>query len=197
MSQFQIKIFAYKQSRAGLLLLLALLFFPAALRAQSFDEAAGLLLSGKYEPSRRIFHELALRGETPSMFQLGYMFEKGLGGEPDLAGAYTWYYMAAENGYAPAQFALGLMCEDGRGTSADPGRALNWYLKAARQGYAYAQHNLGALYADGLGVPQNPFWAAYWFEKAACATHVSETERNQSAAAAEEAAARAKDGQPS
>jgi len=48
----------------------------------------------------------AARGETTAMFNLGAMYENGVGVNADLAKAKTWYQRAAARNHPGAQAAL-------------------------------------------------------------------------------------------
>jgi len=107
-------------------------------------------------------------GNRPwAMFQLGSMYEKGLGFQKDDSEALKWYRGAAEHGYALAQFKLGLIYQDGLSVPQDYREAVKWYLLAAEQDFIPAEFNLGVMYHYGYGVRQDYASAADWFQLAA------------------------------
>ncbi|WP_302983613.1 tetratricopeptide repeat protein [uncultured Muribaculum sp.] len=102
-----------------------------------------------------------------AQFQIGYMYDNGLGTTQSYTDAAYWYRKAAEQGEASAQCYLGIMYSYGRGITQSYTDALYWYRKAAKQGYATAQNNLGYMYLNGKGVDKSNADAVYWFRKAA------------------------------
>nr|WP_289712487.1 SEL1-like repeat protein [uncultured Muribaculum sp.] len=102
-----------------------------------------------------------------AQFQIGYMYDNGLGTTQSDTDAAYWYRKAAEQGYASAQYNLGIMYKNGQGVTQSYTDAVYWYRKAAEQGYASAQCNLGYMYENGRGVTQSYADAVYWYRKAA------------------------------
>ena len=113
------------------------------------------------------FRRAAEQKHEDAQFQLGEMYENGLGVQQDYAEAVKWFRRAAEQGDAMAQSNLGFMYSNGQGLQQDYAEAVKWYRRAAEQGHAEAQYNLGAAYGSGRGVQQDSSKAVLWFEKAA------------------------------
>jgi TPR repeat protein len=101
------------------------------------------------------FIAAANAGHADSQYNVGLMYEKGIGVEKDEKAAVVWYGKAAAQGNAAAQFNLGVLYEHGRGTKVDFAKANTCYRKASVQGDALAIGNLGMLYVRGQGVKQN------------------------------------------
>lgn len=76
----------------------------------------------------------ALRGEKVAQFQVGVMFERGLGVDKNETAAASWYEKSAIQGYSDAQYNLGIMYASGRGLELNQGFALMWLGLAAKQG---------------------------------------------------------------
>jgi TPR repeat protein len=95
------------------------------------------------------------KGHADSQFNLGLMYEQGIGTRKDEKEAVVWYGKSASQGNSAAQFNLGVLYENGRGTKVDFAKANQWYRKASAQGDALAIGNLGMLYVRGDGVKQN------------------------------------------
>lgn len=95
------------------------------------------------------------KGHADSQFNLGLMYEQGIGVGKDEKEAVVWYGKSAALGNAAAQFNLGVLHENGRGTKVDFAKANQWYRKASVQGDALAIGNLGMLYVRGDGVKVN------------------------------------------
>ena len=101
------------------------------------------------------FQAAAKEGHVDSQFNLGLMYEKGIGTAKNEKNAVVWYGKAAAQGNAPAQYNLGVLYENGRGTAVNFPLANKWYRKASVQGDGLAIGNLGMLYIRGQGVKEN------------------------------------------
>ncbi len=125
----------------------------------------------KREPSAAMgtLIKAAEQGDAKSQYELGMMYDHGMGVTQDYAEAVKWYRKAAEQGLADAQFNLGVMHEDGEGVTQDYAEAMKWYRKAADQGHAPAQINLGGMYYKGKGVTQDYVQAHMWLNLSAAA----------------------------
>jgi len=109
----------------------------------------------------------AEQGNAAAQYNLGNIYERGLGVPEDDATAVKWYRKAAEQGDADAQYNLGVMYDKGLGVPQDYATALKWYTTAAEQGKAQAQSNLGVMYYNGEGVPEDKVMAYIWWNLAA------------------------------
>jgi TPR repeat protein len=152
---------------------------------------------GDYSTATPLYQQLAEKGDSGAMRQLGYLYEKGLGvvgsevqarrwlrrarslGE-DFMGRFfgsgvaqdddqliAWYRQAAGNGDRQAMFNLGWQYDAGLGVEKDYAQAMEWYRKAAERGDALAMINLGSMYSDARGVKQDYAQAVVWYRKAA------------------------------
>jgi uncharacterized protein len=101
------------------------------------------------------FFAASEKGHADSQFNLGMMYEQGIGVAKDEREAVVWYGKSAAQGNAAAQFNLGVLYENGRGTKVDFAKANECYRKASVQGDALAIGNLGMLYVRGDGVKVN------------------------------------------
>jgi len=101
------------------------------------------------------FLAAAKLGHPDSQFNIGLMYENGIGVAKDEKKAVLWYDKAAEQGLSNAQFNLAVLYENGRGTKVDYTKAREWYRKASAKGDALAVGNLGMLYIRGQGVKQD------------------------------------------
>ena len=109
----------------------------------------------------------AQKGSSEAQFNLGLMYERGIGVKQDYAQAVDWYHKAVKQDHAGAQCNLGMMYEKGLGVKEDYAQAVDWYRKAAEQSNAVAQFNLGWIYSNGKGVEANDVEAFNWYFKAA------------------------------
>ena len=101
------------------------------------------------------FMEAAKSGHSDSQYNIGLMYEHGIGVVKDASKAVVWYAKAAEQGNSDAEFNLGVLHENGMGTPVNYIKAREFYRKAASHGDALAIGNLGMLYVRGQGVKQN------------------------------------------
>lgn len=101
------------------------------------------------------FLTAAKDGHADSQFNVGLMYEQGIGVGKDEKEAIEWYTKSAIQENSAAQFNLGVLYENGRGTQIDYAKANKWYRKASVQGDPLAIGNLGMLYVRGQGVQEN------------------------------------------
>ena len=103
------------------------------LSTNAADYARGMnaALNGDYLTAYKEWKPLAEKNEATPQFQLGWLYEKGLGVNLNYDMAAHWYLRAAEQGYAYAQTALGRMYADDRGVNRDVIRAYMWFSIAA------------------------------------------------------------------
>ncbi|HEX5094231.1 MAG TPA: tetratricopeptide repeat protein [Burkholderiales bacterium] len=128
------------------------------------DYEAGLAAAraGDYPAALREWRPLAEAGNRDAQFNLGLLYENGLGVPADGGEAVRWYRRAAEQDDRGAQAYLAEMYAKGLGVGRDDVEALRWYRKAAERGHAAAQYNVGLFYALGRGVAPDPVQAVAW-----------------------------------
>jgi TPR repeat protein len=120
-----------------------------------FDEGIAAYQANNMPLAYKEFRAAAEEGHSDSQFNVGLMFEQGIGVEKDEKEAIVWYGKAAEQGNVLAQYNLAVLYENGRGTAVDFAQANEWYRKASAQGDPLAIGNLGMLYVRGQGVKEN------------------------------------------
>lgn len=79
----------------------------------------------------RIWLPSAESGSADAQNNVGEIYERGVGGQPDYTAAALWYQKAAAQGYSRAQVNLGALYEQGLGVEKDPLKALNLYRQAS------------------------------------------------------------------
>jgi TPR repeat protein len=150
-----------------LLGLCALVALPQPLRADAFLDGARAAIAGDYATAFGHWLPLAEGGDADAQYNLGNLYDRGLGRAEDDAAAAEWYRRAAGQGVVEAMVNLGLIHELGRaGVARDPAEAARWYEEAGAAGNALAQYKLGEMYSTGTGVPQDFERAAEWYERA-------------------------------
>jgi TPR repeat protein len=87
-----------------------------------------------YDNARKIWQALAERGNAEASFNLGVLYEDGLGVSQDLAQALLHYETAAIAGSFKAQYRLGLLYFVGKTVPKDKTKAKHWLTKAAAEG---------------------------------------------------------------
>lgn len=89
-----------------------------------------------YDKARKYHLQAALAGDPRSMFDLGSMYEFGMGVAVDLRQAAVWYRHAADYGHAQGAYNLGTMLESGEAGQQDLVEAYKYYKVAADNGFA-------------------------------------------------------------
>lgn len=120
-----------------------------------FDEGVVAYQAGDVTLAVEEFRVAAAEGHSDSQFNLGLMYEQGIGVGKDEKEALTWYLKAAQLGNSNAQFNLAVLYENGRGCDVDFKEAHRWYREAVMKGDGLAVGNLGMLYLRGQGVQED------------------------------------------
>ncbi len=96
------------------------------------------------------FRESADAGVARAQFNLGALYQQGLGKKRDLKRALYWYREAAKLGNSAAQYNLGIAYIEAIGTNYDPHLAAAFFERAANNGDIEAGYHLGTIYEGGL-----------------------------------------------
>ena len=83
--------------------------------------------------------QLAQQGDAGAQYNLGFVYERGLGVPQDDVEAARWTRLAADQGHALAQLSLGDMYAYGRGVPQDYVEAHKWVNLAASRATGAAQ----------------------------------------------------------
>ncbi|KAJ1561742.1 hypothetical protein HK405_002991, partial [Cladochytrium tenue] len=120
----------------------------------------------------RWYIRAAERKEAAAIYNIGTLFERGLGVEVDVVQALEWYRRAAAFGSVNAENILGIFCEQGVGLDRRmPSQAAHHYRTAALAGHPHAQYNLARCLHEGIGVARDDARALAWFCRAADQGH--------------------------
>ncbi len=84
-----------------------------------------------YATALKIWLPQAQAGDPNAQTQVGEIYEKGMGIQPDYEIAALWYKKAARQNYSRAQINLGYLYEKGLGVEQNISEAMNWYRKAS------------------------------------------------------------------
>ena len=79
----------------------------------------------------KVWMEAAEAGDAEAQANVGEIYERGMGTEPNYQLAMTWYQKASAQGNSRAQFNLGTMYEQGLGVPVDKMQALNMYRQSS------------------------------------------------------------------
>ena len=80
------------------------------------------------------YSEAAEQGDADAQYNLGLMYDHGLGVAPDAKEAVKWYRLAAEQGHEEAQYQLGVVYDNGKGVAKDTVLAYMWFNISAANG---------------------------------------------------------------
>ncbi|MCY3018449.1 MAG: tetratricopeptide repeat protein [Planctomycetota bacterium] len=110
-----------------------------------------------YKTARAVYERGAKNKEAPSMWRLGYLCNRGLGGPVDHDRAFLLLRAAADGQLLNAWDDLAWHYQTGKGTPKNPKEAFRWLAKSAEM--AKMRHSsvplcrLGLAYAKGIGTP--------------------------------------------
>jgi len=107
---------------------------------------------GDYARALREWKVVAKKGNAAAQFNLGLMYEKGLGVNLENKEAAKWYLKAAEQGHTKAQNNLGAMYAVGLGVLKDHRRAHMWWNISALNGIKSAAEN--KMRIEGMMSPE-------------------------------------------
>lgn len=117
----------------------------------------------KFEPAKafELFKKAADAGDAEAMFELGKLYEKGIGTAQNVPEALKLYRQSADLGFADAINDLGFLYYQGaEGLARDPKKAVDLFIKAADLRHPQAMFNVAALIDDGLVPGKTPEDAA-------------------------------------
>ncbi|MFT9075991.1 relaxase MobL [Ethanoligenens sp.] len=116
-----------------------------------------------FSAALELLKEEAAKGNAFAMCDVGRIYDRGLGIDPDPDMAMKYYadglaaLLAVEEiGHdAYIQYRIGKMYRFGQGTEPNDVIAAEWFEKSADQGNQFAQYSLGGMYYRGQGVEQD------------------------------------------
>jgi outer membrane biosynthesis protein TonB len=110
----------------------------------------------------------AEQGDVSAMYNVGEMYELGMGTKTDRSKSMTWYRRAADKGHPEGAYQVGYAYYWGKaGLDKDRRQAHIWFLRAAEGGSHAAMPYLAKMYSLGQGVPRDKEKAALWSARAA------------------------------
>jgi len=122
---------------------------------------------GHYDEALAIWQPLADSGYAAAQFNIGMLYQNGLGIDKSITTANGWFQKAVDRNFAPAQLLLGRAYLNGVGVDKNVDRALVLLTSAADQGHPQAQYEVGVIYREGLIVQRDQVRALEYFLLAA------------------------------
>jgi len=120
------------------------LFSLTLLFSYSIDEANKLIKEKKYKEAIKEYFLIARDGMV-AKYNIGYMYEKGLGVKKDIKKAIEFYKMSANDGFAPAALLVGNAYLKGIAVNKNLRKAIYYYEIAAQGGNKEAIKILNAI----------------------------------------------------
>lgn len=117
------------------------------------------------------FTKSAEKGMANAHYNLGVMYQQGLGVPQDASAALGWYERAAQLGHPEAMYNLGIANIEGIGAERNIARGVAFFKQAANAGVSQAAYNLGVLYESNFIGPADLTKAAEWYQTAANEGH--------------------------
>jgi hypothetical protein len=84
-----------------------------------------------YQTALKVWLDQAMAGSAEAQNNVGEIYSKGLGTDPDYGMAAQWFKKAADQGYNRAKINLGFLYEQGLGVPQDTALALNLYREGS------------------------------------------------------------------
>ncbi len=124
-------------------------------------------VSVDYSRALKWFTEAAHNGSINAQYNLGVLYQQGLGVQKDTAKAIEMYRIAASNNHPEALYNLAIAYVEGVGVEYNPQIASVYLEQAAGGGIIEAAYNLGLLNDNGLLGESQPDEAVFWYKIAA------------------------------
>lgn len=137
----------------------------------SYSDGLAAFSQKQYAVAIQIWEPLAQGGHVGAQFNMGRMYDEGVGVVENDVTAVYWYKLAAESDFAPAMVQYGLALIDGRAGTVDTVEGIAVMKRAAEAGDAEAQFQMGKFYRDGVVVEKDYYEAVRWYQAAADQGH--------------------------
>jgi uncharacterized caspase-like protein len=117
----------------------------------------------KPEKAFELFTRASGQGDPEAMFELGKLYEKGIGTKQDFTRAIELYQKSADLGFADAINDLGFLYYQGAsGLQRDQAKGIQLFLKAADLRHPQAMYNVASLIDDGVIKGKTPADAGHY-----------------------------------
>ena len=131
----------------------------STLKSTAKSDCFRLYQSREYDKAFEKCHQAADQGVVIAKFNLGVMYDQGLGTKQDAKKAFYWYRQAANDGDRDGQYNVAILYYQGVGIAKDIDAAMKYFALAADQGDRGAQINLALLHNVKNQFEQAYFWA--------------------------------------
>ncbi len=116
--------------RAGVVGLFLGALLGSVAMAGPFEDAGSAHVRGDYASEFKLLAPLAAAGNPDAQYNLGVLYNKGLGVPKNYTAALQWYRKAVSQGNALARLSLGVMYATGQGVRQDYLQARVWFILA-------------------------------------------------------------------
>lgn len=120
-----------------------------------------------YQEAYRWYQKAAEQGDSYAQYDIGWLFDNGLGVKENKREAVKWFKRAASKNNVDAIYRLGLCYYFANGVGMDRREALKLFRKVAKDNHAGAICKIGDYYYEGCLVEENREEALKYYEKAA------------------------------
>lgn len=120
-----------------------------------------------YGKAKQYLELSAAHDDPTSIYNLGFMYESGLGVPKSIPRAIGYYERSAQLNYAKALFRLGTLSANRLIPEGSPELACQYYEKAAKAGLGEGAFLTGKCFATGVGMPKSLPLATQWYREAA------------------------------
>jgi hypothetical protein len=107
--------------------------FSGGAHATPLEDAEAAYHDGDYVAAFERLSSLALQGNGDAEYQLGCLYQNGLGVPRDIAEAITWFIAAGDHNVTAAAATLGILYSLGLGVPRDMDLSAAWFSRAATQ----------------------------------------------------------------
>ena len=104
------------------------------------------------ELARKLLARAAAKGDAHAQYNMGVIFQRGLGTAIDLKASEAFYRASAQQNYAEAEFSLAALLANDPKTKDE---ASTWLQKAVGNGHGEAAYVLGLMQFNGINMPKD------------------------------------------
>jgi len=109
----------------------AFVLLPGMACATPLEDAQAAYQNGDYVAAFERLSSLALQGNGDAEYQLGCLYQNGLGVSRNLTEAITWFLAAGDRNVTAAAATLGILYSLGLGVPRDMELSAEWFSRAA------------------------------------------------------------------
>lgn len=136
----------------------AVITYPSQKQFTLFDyfldpRAIGWEHKANYQVILSDLYSRAILGDPSAQFDLGQLYQYGVGVAKNIVQAMNYYQLAAMQQNVRAEYNLGILYLEGQTTPIDYLKGVHWLSDAAFKGNAYAQYVLANMYSNGFNDP--------------------------------------------